>query len=585
MPDLFSTIRRRKLLPWLGGYAAGAWVVLQVLDIVAELWGWPAIIGRIVFVALATGLGVTAVLAWFHGERGRQRPTALEVGLLAALMTGGAVAGAAVLRSGPVAGSPPGSALGELALTSLAVLPFEDLSPGGGHAYLGDGIAETLISGLSRLGSLRVVARTSAFGFRDVGDVREIGRRLGVGSIVAGTITQMGSRVRVTANLVDARSGQNVWAEKFDEEADEADLFDLQDEVARKIVEALRVRLVGANRIVGGGTRDPEAQRAFYLGQHHWTARTTEDMVAALGYFQQAIAADSTFAEAWGGLALSYTLSTPTEYAVPGITKEQALLRAEAAARRAIELDPDVVSAYAALGDASVQRGDIEAGERWLREAIARNPGYATAHHWLADLLMTTLKGEEALREMDLAESLDPVAPAILVERAEALMMLGRYVEAVAQLEKAIGLLPDALVVRLFAVEFHLVLGDWERAAENLVAAARIAGLPDEGARLGEVLLDPRRRAALFRVWVDVGPAQDDPPNPVELELLSRPELRVIAARHLDGDQAALDLLERIVSGPDASKIYPPALPAILGPELLETEQAQRIVRRARERR
>jgi TolB-like protein/Tfp pilus assembly protein PilF len=584
-----SSITDRKLIRWVVAYLAGAWVVLQVVDVLAEMWAWPPAVGRVAFVVLATGLGLTVVLAWFHGERGRQRVSGTEVALLAILAIGGVGGSATVWRS--TRGTTAGTAVAEptrAPASTLAVLPFEDLSPGGGKDYLGDGIAETLISSLARIDALKVVARTSAFAFRDSRDVREIGRRLGAGSVVEGTVAQLGGRVRITASLVDASSGENLWADRFDDEVAEAELFDLQDDVARKIVDALRVRLAG--RIVRGGTRSPEAQRAYYLGVQHWTARTTEDMQEATELFREAIAADSTYADAWGGLALAYNLSTPQEYAVPGIGREEALDRAEAAARHAIQLDPELPSAYSALGDASVQRGDLDQGERWFREAIRLSPGYATAHHWLADLLMLKLDGEGALTEIDIAESLDPVAPAILVERAEALMMLGRYDEAGAQIDKAITLLPDAELVRTFAAYFFVRLGRWDRAAAQLRRLAEIGGMAEAGAQLEEALSDPQVRPAVLREFADAGRGPDEggsstsrwglrgPNGSLADELMRRPEMRFLVELELHGMDAALDLLETMATGPRAAELYPPIVPALIGPDALRTSRAQEVI-------
>ncbi|MCG6956009.1 MAG: tetratricopeptide repeat protein [Gemmatimonadetes bacterium] len=593
-----SPIADRKLIQWVAAYVAVAWAVLQGADLLGGMWSWSAGVGRVAFALLAAGLGIAIVLAWFHGERGRQRVSATEGALLAIFVIAGVGGAAAAWHSRPEL--PEGSSVGApsgMPASTLAVLPFQDLSPEGGRGYLGDGIAETLISSLARLGALKVVARTSAFAFRDSGDVREIGRRLGAGSIVEGTVAQLGSRVRITASLVDTNSGENLWAARFDDEVDEADLFELQDEVARKIVDALRIHLADGGRIVHGGTRSPEAQRAYYLGVHHWTLRTTEDMQKATDLFREAIAADSSYAEAWGGLALSYNLSTPQEYAVPGISRAEALDRAEAAARHALTLDPDLPSAYTALGDASVQRGNLDQGEHWFREAIRVGPGYATAHHWLADLLMLKLDGEGALAQIDLAESLDPVAPAILVERGEALMMLGRHADAFAQMDKAIALLPDAELVRTFAAYFFMKLRAWDDVAEQLRRLSELGGSSQEGARLADALTDPERRPTLLRELVAAGAVQDSGDSftsrwglrgggsSVAEQLMRRPEMRFLVTLEVKGMDAALDLLESLATGPEAAELYPPIFPALIGPEALRTERAQEVMRLVAQRR
>lgn len=587
-----SSIRERKLIQWVAAYVAVAWAILQGVDMLAGTWGWPPIVARLAFVVLVTGFGFAVVLAFFHGERGRQRVSGMEVALLFVVALAGVTGGSAVWSARTEASDPAfPAAPGPLPVTTLAVLPFQDQSPNGGTGYLGDGIAETLISSLARIDALTVVARTSAFAFRDSGDVRAIGRRLGAGSIVEGTVTQVGARVRITASLIDTDNGANVWADRFDKETDEADLFDLQDDVARQIVEALRVHLTDGGRIVRGGTRSPDAQRAYYLGVHHWTNRTTEDMQKATELFREAIAADSAYAEAWGGLALAYTLSTPQEYSIPGITREAALDSAEATARHALELDSELPSAYTALGDASTQRGHLDQGERWFREAIRVSPGYATAHHWLADLLMIKVDGEGALAEIDLAESLDPVAPAILVERAEALMMLGRNEEVVAQMDKALDLLPESELVRTFATLFFTRMGKWDRVAEQVRRLGESAGAAEEGTDLADALGDPERRPAMLRELARLGVERAATGAPagrwgvssgegsVAGQLMRRPEMRFLVTLELQGMDAALDLLASEAKGPRAMELYPPALPALIGPDHVHSEHAQEVLR------
>jgi len=575
--DLFRKARARHLPRWAAAYLAAAWVTAEVMSYLSDLWSWPPLVGRVTFVFLATGLGVALVLAWYHGERGRQRVSLTESVLLVCLALGGALATASVVRAERETDVPAGVADAVGDLRSLVVLPFRDLSPDGGHEYLGDGIAETLINGLARLEGLRVVARTSAFQFKDLEmDVRQIAARLGAGAVVEGSVAQAGDRVRVTAMLVDARTGLDLWSNRFDREVATADLFGLQDEVAQEIVDALRVELAGTERIVARGTRDPDAQRAYYLGVHHWTRRTTHDIVLATDYFHEAIAADSLYAEAWAGLALTYVLHRPSEYNVPGLSEDEALDRAEAAALRAIELDGTLGEPHAALGEVRRARRDWEGAYREFRLAVDKNPGYATAHHWLADLLMEGLRGEEALEEIDLAVSLDPVAPAILVERAEALMMLGRTEQATEQMALAIQLIPDSPLVRQFEFVFAVTLDEWERAARAMAAWSELSGADrDVALQIASPLREsgPRER---FLEGIAAGEFPD--PRLGELaatESLLSPTVRFLAVRKVRGDEAALDYLETALSDP---ALYLPLLPAVMGPELFKRQRTRELM-------
>jgi TolB-like protein/tetratricopeptide (TPR) repeat protein len=577
--ELLAKLRTRKLVQWTVGYLAGAWVAAEVLAYLSDLWNWPQIVGRVGFVLLAVGLGVAVVLAWYHGERGRQRPSALETTLLGALALTGILATVVLVRADGADSRPDGYGT-TTTPTSLVVLPFADLSPGGGREYLGDGIAETLINGLARLEGLRVVARTSSFQFKGMGmDVRQIAARLGVGAVVEGSVVQSGDRVRVSAMLVDARSGLDLWSDRFDREVPAADLFTLQDDVAQAIVEGLRVELGAKDRIVGRGTRDPGAQRAYFLGVHHWTRRTTEDVAQATTYFHEAIGADSLYAEAWAGLALAYVLHIPSEYNVPGLSEEEALARAEAAARKAIALDSTLAQPHTALADIREARGDWDGAYREFQVAIRKNPGYATAHHWLADLLMAGLRGEEALAEIDLAVSLDPVAPAILAERAQALMILGRTDEATAQMDRAIELLADNPLVHQFAFVFAAVLDEWDRAGARLATWLELGGVGTEAAAQVASQLSEAGSRERFLASLADGRLPDPVLDEASVaERLQSPNIRFLAVVKVRGEDAALDYLEEVISGPEASGLYAPLLPAILGPELVNEPRVRRLM-------
>lgn len=584
MPAFLERLRQRKLVQWTVGYLAAAWVVLEVVGTLGDTWGWPTVVGRLAFVSLATGLVVTLVLAWFHGERGRQRLGVAESALLATAVAVGGFAALVVARAVPAGSAPddsaatPADGVPSADARSLVVLPFADLSPDGGREYLGDGIAETLISGLGRIDELHVVARTSAFQFKGQGlDVREIGRRLGVGSVLDGSVTQIGDRVRITASLYDATSGLDRWSERFDEEAGAEDLFVLQDRVAQTILDALRVELAGGKAVVTGGSRNPEAQRAYFLGMHHWTARTTPDVATATDYFHQAIEADSSYADAWAGLALAYSLHLPSEYGVPGLTPTEILDRAERAARRALELDSTLAEPHAALGWVYKARGRPEEAVRELRAGIEKNPGYATGHHWLADILMMLLRGEEALAEMEIAETLDPVAPAILAEKAQALMILGRTDEAMAVLDRTLELYPTRPLILFWSGWFALASGDWDRAARHLSRPVELQGEPEAVVqRIESGLRDPALRPAFLRDVADgrFGPFESMP----GAGTFGSTQTRFLATLKIDGPEAALRFLEASIRA-GRIDIYAPFLPAVMGPELSATPEARRVLR------
>jgi TolB-like protein/Tfp pilus assembly protein PilF len=594
---LVERARRRNLPGWVLGYLAAAWLALEVVDTLGGMWAWPSAVGRVAFVLLAAGLPATAVLAWYHGEAGTQRLSATEAMLLAAFAVAGVGGAMVVLQAqdghSTAGAAPPGvgstvSAARAGGVSSLVVLPFTDLSPGRDRAYLGDGIAETLINSLARVQGLRVVARTSAFQFRGGHlDVREIARRLGVATVLEGSVAQVDDRIRITANLTEAGSGLALWADRFDREVSSSDLFSLQDEVARRIVDALQVELAPVRPIVSGGSTDPAAQRAYFMGLHRWTRRTTEDMAAAARWFHEAIAADSTYADAWAGLALAYALHTPSEYDVPGITAEEALNRTEAAAFRALELDSTLAAAHVALGEADRQRGSTDAAEARFRRAIELNPGYATAHHWLAGVFMERLEGEAALEEISIAESLDPVAPAIMAEKAEALMMVQQYDAATAQMDRAVELHPTSPVLRNWGFGFAVLLDQWDRAARHMGALLRQQGHEERAVeRITTALRAPDQRMSLLRSLAEGTVATGwGLPGADSLEVLTDPAaMRFVAMRKVFGDSAAISYMEEVSRGPNAGRVYVPVMPALMGPELAGSDRGRRLMERLRRR-
>jgi eukaryotic-like serine/threonine-protein kinase len=210
--------------------------------------------------------------------------------------------------------APSSSVASAESTTSIAVLPFADLSPDRASAYLGDGVAETLINALSKVPGLSVSARTSAFSVRDKeNDLQAIGKLLGVSAVLTGSIQHAGDQLRITARAVRIANDSILWSQSCDRPA--ADIFAVQDEVARAVVAAMRLTMAvvpDSSRDVGG-TTNVAAYEAYLLGRYHWNLRTTAGMIQATAAFKQAIAADSNYARAWSGLADSYVLSVPGE--------------------------------------------------------------------------------------------------------------------------------------------------------------------------------------------------------------------------------------------------------------------------------
>jgi serine/threonine-protein kinase len=350
-------------------------------------------------------------------ERARARPGRRRA--VAAALSALALAAALALVERPAPAEP----------RSVAVLPFVHLGPDPDAAYLSDGITEELIAALVGLEGLRVPARASVFALRDRGlDAAESGRRLGVAHVLEGTVRQDGGRLRVTAKLVAVPSGEPLWAETFERPL--ADLFAVQEEIARAIAGRLEVELAPAETLVRPATASLEAYGLYLRGRMHWNRRTPDGLRQAVDYFERAVTADPGYALAYSGLADAYSLMPA--YA-PEADPAAAIDKARTAALRALELAPDLAEAHASYGSVASLTGDLAAAETAFRRAIELDPRYATAHHWYGHLLVRLLdRPREAVAELELARRLDPASSPILAMLAGAYYRAGSHEEALA---------------------------------------------------------------------------------------------------------------------------------------------------------
>ncbi|HKH82861.1 MAG TPA: tetratricopeptide repeat protein, partial [Gemmatimonadales bacterium] len=326
---------------------------------------------------------------------------------------------------------------------SVAVLPFANLSPDPANEYFSDGMTEELITALSQVEGLRVAARASSFAFKGKPlDVAEVAQKLNVGAVLDGSVRRAGQRLRVTAELVDARGGTRLWAERYDREL--RDVFQVQDELARAIVGALQVPLKLTSRsdtaLVRAGTRDPAAHDLYLQGRFLWNQRTHEALSRAIGYFERAIGRDSSYAEAYAGLADCYLLLPQTGPARP----RDMYPKAKQAVEHALELDSTLAEAHTSIALLRMQ-GDYDwhGAEAGFQRALALNPSYATAHQWYSSYLAATGRPEEALAEILRAQALDPLSRVISANVAQRLAYLGRYDEALRQIRSTIELDPN----------------------------------------------------------------------------------------------------------------------------------------------
>ena len=304
---------------------------------------------------------------------------------------------------------------------SIAVLPFRNLSPEKENEYFSDGMTEELMNALAQVPGLRVAARTSSFAFKErQEDVRAIGERLGVRSVLEGSVRRSGDRLRVTVQLVDAAGGYQVWSENYDRDA--RDVFAVQDEIARAIVERLRAKLglSGPEAPVKRGTEDPEAYNLYLKGRYFWNRRSPESARRAIGYFEEAIARDPGYALAYAGLA----------DACQGRARGE-MARAKNAAARAVALDDRLAEGHAALARALINYDwDWGGAEREFRRAVDLNPGYPETYHGYSHLLLPAGRVEESLAVSRRALDLDPLSVSMVAHVGWHYAFSGAYEES-----------------------------------------------------------------------------------------------------------------------------------------------------------
>jgi TolB-like protein/DNA-binding winged helix-turn-helix (wHTH) protein/Tfp pilus assembly protein PilF len=395
---------------------------------------------------------------------------------------------------------------------SLAVLPLENLTGQADQEYLVDGMTDELITSLAKIGSLRVISRTSIMPYKSVRKpLREIARELNVDAIVEGTLSRSGSHVRITARLIDAATDRLLWGENYDREL--GDAVALQNQIATAIATELPARLTPGERarLASAHSVDPAAYELYLKGRYFWVKRTEESFRRAMDYFRQAIDRDPGYAAPYSGLADCFVLFG-SSFDVGGRAPSDVQPKARAAALKALELDDSLGDAHSSLAYVKLNYDwDWTGAEAEFKRSLTLNPGYAHGHHWYAHLLLSSGRQDEALAESTRALELDPLSPIINVHlawhylytrqydraldqatktldldpsyalahwyRGLAFGQKGMYVEALRELERARELLPGNPAVRSDIGYVHAVAGN-EREAERVIGE-----LKEESAR------------------------------------------------------------------------------------------------------
>jgi adenylate cyclase len=366
----------------------------------------------------------------------------------------------------------------ELDTRRVAVLPLKNMSPDPNDEYFADGMTEELITALSSVRDLTVIARTSVMQYKTAPKrVADIGKELGVGTVVEGSVRKSGSKVRITVQLIDVKNEGHLWAQNYDKQLD--DVFTVQSEVAGKVAEALEVQLVESDRrrLARGSTKNPEAHNLYLKGVFYWNKRTPEAMRKAVVLFEQAISLDAGFAMGYAGIAQAYNIMASNFYEDPAVVYP----KAKEYALKALSLDDDLAEAHAVI--AAVAAGferDLDRAEAEFKRAIELNPSFPTAHQWYAQLMGFENRWAESWKEINRALELSPLSLIINANIADGHYYRREFDKGIAQAKRVIDMDPSFPTAYPTLIENYIGASMKSEAIEAAGRFAKLVG-PAEG--------------------------------------------------------------------------------------------------------
>jgi eukaryotic-like serine/threonine-protein kinase len=357
---------------------------------------------------------------------------------------------------------------------AIAVLPLANMSADPENEYFSDGMTEEIINALAKVPGMQGASRTSSFAFKGKEvDVRQIGEKLAVSSVLEGSVRKVGNRVRITAQLINVADGYHLWSETYDRQLE--DVFAIQDEISRAIVDALKLRLGSDADTLVAPTRNIEAYTLYLKGRFFFNKFTEPGLRKGLDFFQQSLLQDPGYARSYAGIADCWT-QLADDWVVP----DDAYPRAKAAATRALQQDPDLAEAITSVGKVLCwYEWDFGGAERQLRRAVALNGNYAEAHWAFGSVLPTVGHLAEGVEELRKALILDPLYPEYSRWLGRFLVFAGDYAGAIEQSRRTIDLSADYSPSYLDIGSAYLELGDaetalqWFRRGQGLESSVR----------------------------------------------------------------------------------------------------------------
>jgi TolB-like protein/Tfp pilus assembly protein PilF len=490
--SFFGELNRRNVIRVGIAYAIAAWVIIQVADVVLENIAAPAWVIQSIMLLLGLGLPVALIFSWAYEvtPEGVKRESEIDRTASITGVTGHRLDRAIIVllvialgyfvwesRIATRSNDVPANAIvqqDESAELSIAVLPFENRSNLTEDEFFTEGMHDDLLTTLAKIGSMKVISRTSVMEYKDTTKkIPEIARELGVNNILEGGVQRSGNQVRINMQLIDAQTDEHLWAEIYDRELTAENLFAIQSEISAAIAQALRTALSSdeQRRISTAPTDNLQAYDAYWRGRPLMDTREAGKLEQAAAYFEQAVELDPQFALAWVGIADAY--SHLSSYG--SMTTAQTLDVRQDAVDKALAINPDLGEAYASLGSLEQSRNRYDEAEAAYRTAIEKSPNYAPAYQWLSFLLAiaeeTIDEGIELARR---AAEIDPHSTVVLVNLAQLYRYKGAYDDATREIDNALSFDPGFVYGHVVRADIYRMTGRLDESLESIKTAVEL---------------------------------------------------------------------------------------------------------------
>ena len=502
MEKFLEELKRRNVFRVAVAYLVAAWLVLQVAQLLLEAVEAPAWVIQVFLIAFALGFPIVLTFSWVYeltpegikketdvdrttsitSDTGRKLDMA-TIGMLIAVLSFVVIERTLLDDPAPVEQETAAAAASDVLENSIAVLAFEDLSPGGDHEYFADGLSEEILNVLAKIDALQVAGRTSSFAFKGQNtDLREIGDVLNVAHILEGSVRKSGDQIRVTAQLIKASNGFHLFSETYDRKLE--DVFKVQDEIARMISDALLAEIVGSDQPDAATPTDPEAYDLFLAARQRIHTRDIAALREAYAMLERAVDIDPNYAPAMSQKALAYFLMSDSMGAYGDIPSAEAMPAAFELVDRALELDPELADAYAVRGLLLDQSLRYHEAVDSLERAVELNPNHGNAINWLSTAYNNTNRHKDSTALLEEAVRRDPLYPPAFNNLSIDYARTGRADEAIELIDRVSRIVGENINVHFSRGVTYLMQGASAESAKNF-----------------KVIYDSNPTAEIYKLW------------------------------------------------------------------------------------